>query len=141
MAERGRWGLLLAEAHSDYKEKRFSNALVKYLLLAELGYEAAQANAGFMLERGEIGYEIFEGWKKLNGNTTDANKTLPNDDETKTHDEEVVADQTQKAEDAETTPPVENPTDEPKKEESVKYSQPKYQYGKPIAIEKRSTKF
>lgn len=62
VAERGRWGLLLAEAHNDHKEKRFSNALIKYLLLAELGYEAAQANAGFMLERGEIGYEVFEAW-------------------------------------------------------------------------------
>jgi len=67
VAERGRWGLLLADAHNDYKEKRYSQALIKYLLLAELGYEAAQSNAGFMLERGEIGWEVFEVWKKLSG--------------------------------------------------------------------------
>jgi TPR repeat protein len=77
VAERGRWGLLLADAHNDYKEKRHSQALMKYLLLAELGYEAAQANAGFMLERGEIGWEIFEVWKKLGGDDGSAPEEQP----------------------------------------------------------------
>lgn len=60
VAERGRWGMLLAEAHYDVQEKRFSEALVKYLLLSELGYEAAQSNAAFLLERDEIGSEMRE---------------------------------------------------------------------------------
>jgi TPR repeat protein len=62
VAERGRWGLLLAEAHYDHQERKFSQALIKYLLLSELGYEAAQSNAGFILERGEVGQEAFEGF-------------------------------------------------------------------------------
>ena len=60
VAERGRWGILLAEALNDYQERRFSQALVKYLLLSELGYEAAQSNAAFILERGEVGIEVYE---------------------------------------------------------------------------------
>ena len=60
VAERGRWGLLLAEAHYDHQERKLSQALIKYLLLSELGYEAAQSNAAFILERGEIGQEAFE---------------------------------------------------------------------------------
>lgn len=59
VAERGRWGLLLSEAYTHYQEKRYSNALIIYLLLSELGYEAAQSNAAFMLERGEIGEQIY----------------------------------------------------------------------------------
>ncbi|CAL8090827.1 unnamed protein product [Orchesella dallaii] len=59
VAERGRWGLLLTEAYTHYQEKRFSNSLILYLLLSELGYEAAQSNAAFMFERGEIGDQIY----------------------------------------------------------------------------------
>lgn len=59
VAERGRWGLLLSEAYTHYQEKRYSNALIIYLLLSELGYEAAQSNAAFMLERGEIGEQVY----------------------------------------------------------------------------------
>ena len=64
VAERGRWGILLAEAHSDHQERKFSQALVKYLLLGELGYEAAQSNAAFILERGEVGIEAYEAFTK-----------------------------------------------------------------------------
>jgi TPR repeat protein len=60
VAERGRWGLLLSEAHFDHQEKRYSAALIKYLILSELGYEVAQSNAAFLFERGEIGQEVYE---------------------------------------------------------------------------------
>ena len=68
VAERGRWGMLLAEAHFDINEKRYSEGLVKYLLLSELGYEAAQSNAAFLLERDEIGSQLREAFS--GGNKT-----------------------------------------------------------------------
>lgn len=51
VAERGRWGELLNEAHSAYWSGRHTQALVTYTLLAELGYEVAQSNAAFILDR------------------------------------------------------------------------------------------
>lgn len=55
VAERGHWGTKLMQAHNDYKEGRITEAFVKYALLAELGYEVAQSNAAFLLDRNEIG--------------------------------------------------------------------------------------
>ena len=52
VAERGRWGENLMQAYNDYKEGRVNEALVKYMLLSELGYEVAQSNAAFILDRG-----------------------------------------------------------------------------------------
>lgn len=54
VAERGRWGEKLMEAHNHYRENQFNEAFVIYSLLAELGYEVAQSNAAFMLDRGEV---------------------------------------------------------------------------------------
>uniref|UniRef100_A0AAR5QCP3 Uncharacterized protein n=1 Tax=Dendroctonus ponderosae TaxID=77166 RepID=A0AAR5QCP3_DENPD len=54
VAERGRWGELLMQAHSDYREGLYNQAFVQYALLAELGYEVAQSNAAFMLDREEV---------------------------------------------------------------------------------------
>ncbi|XP_050295038.1 protein sel-1 homolog 1 isoform X2 [Anthonomus grandis grandis] len=54
VAERGRWGELLMQAHADYREGLFNQAFIQYALLAELGYEVAQSNAAFMLDRGEV---------------------------------------------------------------------------------------
>ncbi|XP_068893612.1 protein sel-1 homolog 1 isoform X3 [Tenebrio molitor] len=54
VAERGRWGEILMQAHSDYNENRFNEAFVQYALLAELGYEVAQSNAAFLLDRNEV---------------------------------------------------------------------------------------
>ncbi len=65
VAERGRWGDLMMEAHSDYKKGRADEALMKYLILAELGYEVAQSNAAFILDRGETElYAQEELWKR-----------------------------------------------------------------------------
>ncbi|KAF8778091.1 protein sel-1 homolog 1-like [Argiope bruennichi] len=54
VAERGRWGTNLMQGYTDYKEGRVNEALVKYIVLAELGYEAAQSNAAFILDRGDV---------------------------------------------------------------------------------------
>ncbi|KAK9497824.1 hypothetical protein O3M35_003743 [Rhynocoris fuscipes] len=54
VAERGRWGEKLMEAHGHYREQRYEEAFVHYALLSELGYEVAQSNAAFMLDRGEL---------------------------------------------------------------------------------------
>lgn len=54
VAERGRWGENLMQAYNDYKEGRINEALVKYILLSELGYEVAQSNAAFILDRGDV---------------------------------------------------------------------------------------
>nr|XP_037272608.1 LOW QUALITY PROTEIN: protein sel-1 homolog 1-like [Rhipicephalus microplus] len=53
VAERGRWSEKLMQAYSDYRDGRVDIALVKYAFLAELGYEVAQSNAAFILDRGE----------------------------------------------------------------------------------------
>lgn len=53
VAERGRWGERLMEAHSAYRAGRHTQALITYMLLAELGYEVAQSNAAFILDRHE----------------------------------------------------------------------------------------
>ncbi|XP_063222247.1 protein sel-1 homolog 1 isoform X4 [Bacillus rossius redtenbacheri] len=54
VAERGKWGEKMMEAHTHYREGRLDEAYVTYALLAELGYEVAQSNAAFLLDRGEV---------------------------------------------------------------------------------------
>lgn len=54
VGERGRWGELLMQAHSDYRNSRYDESFVQYALLSELGYEVAQSNAAFLLDRNEI---------------------------------------------------------------------------------------
>ncbi|KAF8560953.1 hypothetical protein P879_10238 [Paragonimus westermani] len=41
-------------AHAAYRAQRYDEAIVTYLLLAELGYEVAQSNVAFMLEEGKV---------------------------------------------------------------------------------------
>merc|ERR1719188_2135122 len=65
VAERGKWGELMMEAHADYRRGRTDQAFAKYLILAELGYEVAQSNVAFILDRKES--ELFderEMWKR-----------------------------------------------------------------------------
>ncbi|CAN7995192.1 unnamed protein product [Ixodes hexagonus] len=56
VAERGRWTEKLMHAYSDYRDGKVDAALVKYAFLAELGYEVAQSNSAFILDRGESNY-------------------------------------------------------------------------------------
>lgn len=39
-------------AHMDYKAYRYEESFIQYALMAELGYEVAQSNAAFILDRG-----------------------------------------------------------------------------------------
>jgi SEL1 protein len=41
-------------AYQDYRHYRFEESFMQYSLLAELGYEVAQSNAAFLLDRGEV---------------------------------------------------------------------------------------
>lgn len=52
VAERGRWSERLMEAYSSYREGRTDEAAFKYLFLAELGYEPAQTNFAYIIDRG-----------------------------------------------------------------------------------------
>lgn len=40
-------------AHQEYKSYQFNDAFMQYALMAELGYEIAQSNAAFLLDRAE----------------------------------------------------------------------------------------
>ncbi|KAL2712397.1 protein sel-1 1 [Vespula squamosa] len=53
VAERGKWSDQLMIAHTDYREGKIDEAFVSYYLLAEMGYEVAQSNAAFILDKGE----------------------------------------------------------------------------------------
>jgi TPR repeat protein len=51
VAERGPWGSLMWWALECYLKGQIGKALVLYLRAAELGYEAAQSNAAWILEK------------------------------------------------------------------------------------------
>lgn len=53
VAERGKWSDQLMVAHTDYREGRVNEAFLNYALFSEMGYEVAQSNAAFILDRGE----------------------------------------------------------------------------------------
>ncbi len=40
------------DAHAMYKDGNIEGALLKYTLLAELGYEVAQSNVAYILDQG-----------------------------------------------------------------------------------------
>lgn len=54
VAERGHWGDKFMQAHQDHREGNAKASFVKYAFLSELGYEVAQSNAAFILDREEI---------------------------------------------------------------------------------------
>lgn len=41
-------------AYNDYKQNRIDEAYMHYALMAEVGYEVAQSNAAFLLDREEV---------------------------------------------------------------------------------------
>ncbi|XP_078735159.1 LOW QUALITY PROTEIN: protein sel-1 homolog 1-like [Lampetra fluviatilis] len=53
VCERGRWAERMMGAYGAYREGNVDAALVRYLLLSEQGYEVAQSNAAFILDRKE----------------------------------------------------------------------------------------
>nr|XP_018909659.1 PREDICTED: protein sel-1 homolog 1-like [Bemisia tabaci] len=54
VAERGRWAKKLMISHTKYREGHINEAFVGYAFLSELGYEVAQSNAAFLLDRREV---------------------------------------------------------------------------------------
>ena len=53
VAERGEWSSILESARKAYVDRKISQALLQYSFAAELGYEVAQSNVAFLLDRGE----------------------------------------------------------------------------------------
>ena len=51
VAERGRWSSMFIEAHNLYRQGHIEQAFMKYLYLAELGYEIAQSNVAYLLDQ------------------------------------------------------------------------------------------
>lgn len=43
---------MLMDAHEAYRAGKIDTALLKYAMLAELGYEVAQSNVAYILDRG-----------------------------------------------------------------------------------------
>lgn len=41
-------------AYQDYRHYHFDESYLQYSLLAEMGYEVAQSNAAFLLDRNEV---------------------------------------------------------------------------------------
>lgn len=54
VAERGSWSVGVMDAYNDHKSGRHNTAFLKFLLMAEMGYEDAQLNAAFLLDKGLV---------------------------------------------------------------------------------------
>lgn len=54
VVERGRVGEKLMEAYTQYREAHGNSAFVIYALLSDLGYDVAQSNAAYLLDRNEV---------------------------------------------------------------------------------------
>ena len=61
LAERGPWNRPLENARRAVKHKSYRAGLMRYMKAAETGVEVAQANAAYVLERGDAWYEGEEG--------------------------------------------------------------------------------
>lgn len=62
VAERGKWSERLMVSYQDFRAYKHDEAFMQYALLAELGYEVAQSNAAFLLDRSEI--KLFDNPKE-----------------------------------------------------------------------------
>lgn len=51
VAERGKWSGMFIEAYNLYRQGHIEQAFMKYLYLAELGYEVAQSNVAYLLDQ------------------------------------------------------------------------------------------
>ncbi|XP_065660779.1 protein sel-1 homolog 1 isoform X2 [Hydra vulgaris] len=58
VAERGKWSTMFMDAYDAYKSGDVDTALLKYYFLAELGYEVAQSNVAYILDKDNI--EMFD---------------------------------------------------------------------------------
>ncbi len=58
VAERGHISHMFMDAYTAYKENDIDKALVKYIYLAELGFEVAQSNVGYILDQCKFIFEF-----------------------------------------------------------------------------------
>ncbi|KRX24864.1 Protein sel-1 -like protein 1 [Trichinella nelsoni] len=56
VAERGVWSTMLMDAYLAYQNGLYDQSVVQYLFMAELGYETAQTNAAYILDRGYVNF-------------------------------------------------------------------------------------
>ena len=61
VAERGRWSSTFIEAFNLYKDGHIEQSFMSYLYLAEVGYEAAQSNVAFIIDK--MSYDISNIYK------------------------------------------------------------------------------
>ncbi|KAL5283902.1 SEL1L family protein [Megaselia abdita] len=54
VAERGKYSHMLMNAYRDFKNGQSNEAFLQYAVLAEIGVEAAQSNAAFLLDKMEV---------------------------------------------------------------------------------------
>lgn len=59
VAERGRWAERFMDAFSKYQSGAMDEAAIRYLFLAEIGYEVAQTNFAFILDQSEGNQQLF----------------------------------------------------------------------------------
>lgn len=59
VAERGRWAERFMDAFSKFQAGAMDEAAIRYLFLAELGYEVAQTNFAFILDQSEGNQHLF----------------------------------------------------------------------------------
>ncbi|CAB0003460.1 unnamed protein product [Nesidiocoris tenuis] len=57
VVERGKWNEYMVLGYRKYQSGKYRHAFIVYALLAELGYEVAQTNAAFLLEKGLSGLD------------------------------------------------------------------------------------
>lgn len=60
VSERGYWTRLFLEAEKLYEAGDVDNALILYLIAAELGVEVAESNVAFILEQGLAKFRILQ---------------------------------------------------------------------------------
>jgi TPR repeat protein len=59
VAERGRWAERFMDAFSRFQAGAVDEAAIRYLFLAEFGYEVAQTNFAFILDQSEGNQHLF----------------------------------------------------------------------------------
>jgi SEL1 protein len=59
VAERGRWAERFMDAFTKYQAGGMEEAAIRYLFLAELGYEVAQTNFAFIMDQSEGAQLLF----------------------------------------------------------------------------------
>lgn len=65
VAERGKWAENLMFAYQHFKSGQYRTSFLLYAFLAELGYEVAQSNAAFILDKNFLEFNVNSGSNEL----------------------------------------------------------------------------